>query len=48
MEYMILYDASPEGLSDKVNAYIKEGWRPLGGVAITSSFWQYAQAMVRG
>jgi Domain of unknown function (DUF1737) len=47
MEYIILYASSAEELIKEVNTYIKLGWRPQGGVAITSTTWQYAQAMVR-
>lgn len=31
MEYNILYSATPEGLVEKVNQKVKEGWLPVGG-----------------
>lgn len=54
MEYTILFSSHIEVLSVQVNAAIKEGWRPIGGVscAIASNpgyrtEYQYTQAMVR-
>jgi hypothetical protein len=45
MEYKIIDDESPAGLAKKVNEAIKEGWKPQGGVGLSSVFlWQ---AMIR-
>ena len=58
-EYGVLIADSPSALSERVNQRIKEGWVPLGGIAIAVSpqeintdgsggdYWEYAQAMVR-
>ena len=57
MEYRIVMDYSASGLERKVNAYMKDGWRPIGGLAINpegqstssgSSRDHYFQAMFRG
>lgn len=36
MEYKIVFDSFPEGLEDKVNEMIGQGWRPQGGIAVSS------------
>ena len=33
VEYVIVYDTSSGGLEVAVNNYIRDGWRPQGGVA---------------
>ena len=38
MEYRIIEECSPEGMAEKVNEAIKEGWKPQGGVAIAYSW----------
>jgi hypothetical protein len=30
MEYKILSSSSPEGLTEKINNLIKDGWKPMG------------------
>lgn len=51
MQYMAVEAGTAEELNEKVNEKIKEGWKPLGGVAISlseSDEYQYfviAQAM---
>jgi hypothetical protein len=48
MEYTILCSSGVDDLIKQVDKYIKNGWEPLGGVAIApdmnSPFWQ---AMIR-
>ncbi len=34
MQYAIVYDTIFEWLEKKVNAKIKEGWTPIGGVSV--------------
>ena len=52
MEYAIA-EARDEAanLGSKVNEYIKDGWKPIGGVTATylpgSGKWRFYQAMVR-
>jgi len=46
MEYTIIQDMNSERFIAMVNEAIQEGWRPLGGMAV-SGLWLY-QAMVRG
>lgn len=31
MEYKIVSSSNPSGLSQRVNDYINEGWKPVGG-----------------
>jgi hypothetical protein len=45
--YEIVTSTDIAGLERKVNDKIKEGYRPLGGVAKTSEFIPYAQAMLK-
>jgi len=50
MEYVILDDFEVNILQKKVNAYIKKGYRPIGGVAVVSQkdgFVDYIQGMIR-
>jgi hypothetical protein len=30
MEYKVLTSSSPEGLTEKINKHIKDGWKPTG------------------
>lgn len=48
MEYKILVCTitGTKGLEKDVNAAIKEGWRPLGGVSVAGAAY-VTQAMVR-
>lgn len=40
MEYEILYNESPEGLSEDVNGCVDDGgWHPIGGIAILHRNW---------
>lgn len=57
MIYMIVQSDDPQVVVDKVNKNIKEGWKPLGGVSISSwnphgtvaaAITRYAQSMVKG
>jgi hypothetical protein len=48
MEYTVLSASTAKELIEKVNAHIRAGWRPQGGVAIDTSYKEYAQAMVSG
>jgi len=45
MQYIIAKAYDPDVLTKEVNKLIAEGWRPIGGVGIGSSFYQ---AMVKG
>jgi Domain of unknown function (DUF1737) len=31
MDYKVISSNSPEGLTGRVNEYINEGWKPVGG-----------------
>lgn len=48
-DYRVLEDSSESGLADKVRTLMKQGWVPLGGVAVTheggSYSGKYVQAM---
>lgn len=50
-QYWLVTSDSQEELMDKVNVMIKDGWQPLGGVAIRTYMigtgWTCAQAMVK-
>jgi len=51
VEYTVIFDTKLERLIDQVNQAIQEGWRPLGGIAVTNEgliFFYYYQAMARG
>lgn len=45
MQYTILTNEQYQPLIDEVNAYIREGWEPLGGVSDYADFC--AQAMIK-
>jgi hypothetical protein len=54
MEYTVIKHDSIEALIEVVNEYIQDGWKPLGGVAISTSVGsgsysqsEYAQAMTK-
>jgi hypothetical protein len=46
IEYRILIDQYLDHLEGKVNAHIKNGWQPIGGVS-SSLNHNYVQAMVK-
>ena len=46
MEYTVLLQASMKLLIDEVNEYIKQGWKPQGGICFEGNW--YCQAMTRG
>jgi len=50
MEYKVVkVQSSIKEFTDKVNALIQEGWKPQGGVSITTSqgnYETYIQAMI--
>jgi hypothetical protein len=50
MEYRIVRDDDADNLEIKVLSYIREGWKPLGGVSVALGigYLWYAQAMVKG
>jgi hypothetical protein len=48
MEYTIVIGDSPEDLFNRVNALIKQGWIPPGGISVLNIIRQgYFQAMIR-
>lgn len=55
MQYVVLLGENASDISSQVNRLLKLGWRPLGGVSVSSSYddeqeadvEQWAQAMVR-
>jgi hypothetical protein len=49
MEYIIVKAGTTETLIEKVNELIGQGWKPLGGIAISggATFTGVYQAMVR-
>ena len=49
MEYRILTSTNEKKLEERVNALLKEGWRPQGGFMAVdgSSSWYYWQAMIK-
>ncbi len=50
MQYTIVcYTTLPEKLSQKVNEHIKDGWKPIGGVAVSVQDGEehFYQAMVK-
>lgn len=55
IDYKILIEESGGELVEAVQSLLKEGWQPLGGVAIavfyvdedSESYYSYSQAMVR-
>jgi len=40
MEYKILTSQNPHSLTNQVNEYIKEGWKPVGGHSVVESHRQ--------
>ena len=40
MEYKIVSASSPEGLSNKVNMFISEGWTPIGSHCVVEEHRQ--------
>jgi len=51
MEYIVVIgtvksDDNGTGFVDRVNDWMKQGWRPQGGIVVTGSL-QLVQAMVR-
>jgi hypothetical protein len=54
MEYIVLWEDTPERLARIVNKFISEGWKPQGGVSVTvyyseerkDSVYTFSQAMV--
>jgi len=49
MKYHLLTDASLLDLQNKVNAFIRDGWTPQGGVSVTGRAdpYKWSQAMVK-
>lgn len=56
MEYIIVHDSGANEvkviarIQELVNAMIKQGWKPLGGISITRlglALIDFAQAMIR-
>ena len=49
MKYYVLVEKNAEALGARVNDYMEAGWKPQGGVAVTTNNKQYwwAQAMIR-
>ncbi len=49
MQYIIIYATFFESLEKKVNAKIKEGWSPLGGVSVCVQDGEehFYQAMIK-
>jgi hypothetical protein len=49
MEYTVVKAGTTEALIQKVNELITQGWKPLGGIAISggATFTGVYQAMVR-
>ena len=45
MEYKIIYSSTPEGLVNKVNDLIKQGWEVVGGHCVSE---QHRQNRYRG
>ena len=40
MEYKILSSTSPEGLTERVNNLLKDGWKPIGGHSVVEEHRQ--------
>ena len=34
MKYKVITSSSPEGLAEKVNTHVENGYRPMGGVVV--------------
>ncbi len=53
IDYLVLANANPLQLSERVNEKIEEGWTPLSGVSVGTSLSagntlvSYAQAIVK-
>jgi Domain of unknown function (DUF1737) len=52
MRYRLIEAKDVEGLEQDVNEHIRDGWKPLGGVAVVNSqnntyAWWFYQALVR-
>lgn len=50
MDYVILDDFETASLQKKVNAYIKKGYRPIGGISAVNQkegFIEYLQSMIK-
>lgn len=47
MEYIILRAVTLPELEKKVNEYIKQGWRPQGGVTHYNTGTNHSQAMIK-
>jgi hypothetical protein len=37
MDYKVITSSSPEQLTTRVNEYIKEGWKPVGGHSVVET-----------
>jgi hypothetical protein len=40
MDYKVITSSSPEQLTTRVNEYIKEGWKPVGGHSVVETHRQ--------
>ena len=48
LQYMVVFESSKAKFEEEVNAKIKEGWMPQGGVSgATSSGIFFMQAMIK-
>jgi len=49
MSYYVAEDSTRLGLAEVVNGYIRDGWEPIGGVAVlVGAGWRlYAQALIK-
>ncbi|MBM3859142.1 MAG: DUF1737 domain-containing protein [Verrucomicrobia bacterium] len=52
LEYMLVQEGTSKSLEDAVNAHMKQGWQPLGGVTVVDESFKgaagsFLQAMVR-
>jgi len=51
MQYTVVTHWKLEEFEKMVNAYLEDGWAPVGGVAMTTSLGNertFAQAMIKG
>jgi len=49
-QYAVVEASSAEALQENVNAFLRDGWRLQGGVAVATNgalSWWYYQALVR-
>lgn len=44
--YKILMEATAERLEERVNMWISQGWKPLGGVCVATESQIFYQALV--